>query len=222
MRIIISSFFSLRALLLRISNGKISFLSLFDQQTIISPKCKINRFVIIRNSIIGDYSFIGPNSSILNTSIGKFCSISKNVNIGAPIHPTSFFSTSPIFFREKNGNGYSWVKGQLFDDKSENINIGNDIWIGLNVTIMGGVTIGDGAIIAAHSVVTKDVPPYAIYGGVPARLIRYRFSPEVIEALLELKWWDFPETYLKKSAPLFAKEVDLNTIVIIKSLNSVK
>jgi acetyltransferase-like isoleucine patch superfamily enzyme len=201
------------------SNRKISFLSIFDHLSVLSPKSRINRFVIIRNSTIGDYTFIGPNSSILNTSIGKFCSISKNVNIGAPLHPTNFFSTSPIFFREHNGNGYSWVKGQLFDDRSKDINIGNDIWIGLNVTIMGGIKIGDGAIIAAHSVVTKDIPPYAIYGGVPARLIKYRFDSEIIDSLLNLKWWDFPTEILEKYASLFANQVDLNTIERIRSLN---
>lgn len=218
MRLLIFNYFSLRALLLRIKNKKISILSLFDKKTKISRYCRINRFTIIRNSKIDDYTFIGPNSNVLNTSIGKYCSISKNVNLGAPIHPIHFFSTSPIFYRQKNGTGFSWIDGQTFDDSSRDIIIGNDVWIGLNVSIMGGITISDGAIIAAHSVVTKDVPPYAIYGGIPAKLIKYRFNTEIIANLLELEWWSFPKDRLRKYAPVFASKVDIETIERIKSL----
>ena len=84
--------------------------------------------------------------------------------------------------------------------------IGNDVWIGSHVLIKGGVHIGNGACVAAGAVVVKDVPPYAIVGGVPAKVIRYRFSPEVIGKLLELEWWNFDESKLKNSIAIFQKD----------------
>ncbi len=170
MKILLFNFFSFNAIRLRLINLKISFFSLFDWNSNISIKSKINRFSVLRNTDIGDYSFIGSNCTILNATIGKFCSISKNVNIGAPIHPTYFLSTSPIFYRESNGTGTSWVSEKKFEDKSKRIFIGNDVWIGLNASIMGGITIGNGAIIGAHALVTKDVPPHAVVYGNPAEI----------------------------------------------------
>ncbi|MBS0028835.1 CatB-related O-acetyltransferase [Chitinophaga sp. 2R12] len=112
-------------------------------------------------------------------------------------------STSPLFFAVKNGTGHTWIAEDKFDDTPAPVTIGNDVWIGLNSSVMGGVTIGNGAIIAAHSVVTKDVPPYAIVGGVPAKIIKYRFSEEVISRMEALKWWDMPEDALKRNISHF-------------------
>ena len=91
-------------------------------------------------------------------------------------------------------------------DVTRPTNIGDDVWVGAGSIIMAGVTIGDGAIIAAGSVVTKDVPPYAIVGGVPAKILRYRFDEGVRKALLKLKWWNLPEEVLKQNIELFQKE----------------
>lgn len=180
-------------------NRHLSFFVFYDKYTVISDKCRIQRSVVIRKSTINEYSYIGHNTNINNTTIGKYCSFSKNIIIGIGTHPTNFVSTSPLFFTVRNGTGYSWITEDKFDDTPAPVTIGNDVWVGLNSSIMGGVTVGNGAIIAAHSVVTKDVPPYAIVGGVPAKIIKYRFSEEIIAQLEELKWWDMPEEVLKKS-----------------------
>lgn len=104
-----------------------------------------------------------------------------------------------------NGTHHSWTNEELYYT-APNVKIGNDVWIGYGVTIVNNVTVGDGAVIAAGSVVTKDVPPYAIVGGVPAKTIRYRFDEEVCKILLELEWWNFPEDILKVNIHLFQQD----------------
>lgn len=196
---------------------KVSPFSYIGNDCIINDKASIKRFCIIRGLAVDAFSYIGPGSQIQNCSIGKFCSLSKNVTIGAPRHPTNYVSTSPIFFREKNGTKTSWVKNRLFNDSSHKVVIGNDVWIGLNASVMGGVTIGDGAIVGAHSLVTKDVPPYAIVGGVPAKIIKYRFSEEVINLLLEIKWWDIPEPQLRNNIESFSTNASIETLNKLKA-----
>jgi acetyltransferase-like isoleucine patch superfamily enzyme len=122
-------------------------------------------------------------------------------------HPVNFLSTSPIFFSVNNATGHTWIDKDVYDDRPEPISIGNDVWIGMNVTIMGGVTIGNGAIIAAHSVVTKDVPAYAIVAGIPGKVIKYRFDEQMIAKLQKLRWWDLPETLLKKHIKSLQQEL---------------
>jgi acetyltransferase-like isoleucine patch superfamily enzyme len=180
----------------------------YDNATKISLKSTIQRFVVIRQSNIGEFSYIGHNSNIFRATIGKFCSISRFVNIGLSSHPSNFLSTSPVFFSANNAAGYNWIDKDVYDDNPDPILIGNDVWIGMNATIMGGVTVGNGAIIAAHSVVTKDVPPYAIVGGVPAKVIRYRFDDLLISKLESICWWDLPEVVLKKNISIFMEELE--------------
>jgi acetyltransferase-like isoleucine patch superfamily enzyme len=128
--------------------------------------------------------------------IGRFCSIAPDVSIGLGNHPTNYLSTHPLFFRSASvfadWNPPDMGVARTADVIKDAPVIGNDVWIGTRVTIARGVTIGDGAIIGAGSLVTGDVPPYAIFAGMPAKLIRYRFSPEQIAALLELQWWNYP------------------------------
>ena len=127
------------------------------------------------------------------TTIGKYCSIARFVCLGTGQHPTDLLSTHPMLYKDMPyGPNLPPECRAKFDNIKPPCHIGNDVWIGINSVIMDGITIGDGAIVASGSVVTKDVPPYAIVGGVPAKLIRYRFSPEIIAALLELRWWDLP------------------------------
>lgn len=128
--------------------------------------------------------------------IGRVCSIAAEVAIGLGTHPTDYLSTHPLFSR--TGGFFSpWnppdmgVACPLEVIKHAPV-IGNDVWIGARAMIGRGVTIGDGAIVGAGSLVLHDVPPYAIVVGTPARVLRYRFAPEQIEALLELQWWNYP------------------------------
>lgn len=152
---------------------------------------------------IGDFSYISHNTQIMNTDIGKFCSIGPNVKCGLGIHPSrNFVSTHPIFFSAKKQSQITFSDKDYFVEYKK-ISIGNDVWIGYGAIILDGAEIGDGAIIAAGSVVTKDVSPYAIVGGVPAKLIRYRFEEKMIKTLLEDKWWDKDVSWLKANYKKF-------------------
>lgn len=147
---------------------------------------------ISRNVQLGDKSYIMQFAQIAeNTIIGKYCSIARNVQVGIVPHPTNWLSTHPIqykfFNRDKN---CEWKYKTYTYHKELACKIGNDVWIGTNAVIMPGINIGDGAIIAAGAVVTKNIPPYAIVGGVPARIIKYRFDFTTIKELMELRWWD--------------------------------
>lgn len=146
----------------------------------------------LHNVQLGDYSYIAKNSNISITTIGKFCSIGPNVCCGLGKHPTNGISTNPMFYSTKRQNGMTLRTEDKYDE-FQPITIGNDVFIGANVTILDGVTIADGAIIGAGAVVTKDIPPYAIAVGVPAKVIKYRFSQDKIEALLKRKWWNDEE-----------------------------
>lgn len=195
-------------------NKRISNLSIVYDDCRISPKGTVYLQARISGVEMGDYSYIGRGSIIHNTTIGKFCSISDFCVIGLPGHTIKTISTSPLFSGIHNGTKSSWVKKDM-PRKPVDVKIGNDVWIGYRAIIPVNVTIGDGAIIAAGAVVTKDVPPYAVVGGVPAKIIKYRFSQEVIDKLLDLRFWDRSDEEIKKNIDLFQKE-DLS----IEDLNS--
>ena len=158
----------------------------------------IERNVIIQDweklAEIGNYTFIGKNTYIENcSSIGSFCSISFDVKIGLRNHHLKTISTSPYFYRKSKG----WVKKDN-SPVEDPVFIGHDVLISSNVVILDGVTIGTGAVIASGAVVNKNVPPYAIVGGVPAKVIKYRFDDKTIKNLLESKWWQMEEGMLKE------------------------
>lgn len=157
------------------------------------------------NSSMGYASYVSDNSFIKNTLIGKYTCIANDVMTVAGNHPVSFVSVHPAFYSFSQNPSY--VKQSKFEDfnyldpkNKISVVIGNDVWIGARATILEGVTIGDGAIVAAGAIVTKDVPPYAIVGGVPAKVIKYRFKEETIQKLLELKWWEKDQTWIKSHA----------------------
>jgi len=150
----------------------------------------------LHDVMLGDYSYIAKNAQISHCRIGKFCSIGPNCCCGLGIHPTNGISTSPMFYSTAKQNGMTFCKENKVEESLQTI-IGNDVFIGANVTILDGVNISDGAVVGAGAVVTSDVPPYAIVGGVPARIIKYRFDEETVKSILRTKWWDGDENQLK-------------------------
>lgn len=155
---------------------------------------------------ISDFSYISNDSVIINVKIGKFCSIGPRVQIGLAPHPSKVFvSTYPAFYSNNNtGCPLALREDKIFDDATPKTILANDIWIGANAIIPGGIRIGTGAIVATGAVVVKDVPPYAIVGGNPAEIIRYRFSGDLINILLESKWWDWPIEKIARQVDDFA------------------
>lgn len=154
----------------------------------ISPKTNIMGLYNLAYVTIDDYTYVAHNSNISYTEIGKYCSIGPNLLCGWGIHPTNGISTSPMFYSTRKQNGFS-VCSEIKIKERKKIHIGNDVFIGANVTILDGVTIGDGAVIGAGAVVSKDIPPYAVAVGCPIKIVRYRFSPEIIDNLLKIQWW---------------------------------
>ena len=155
--------------------------------------------------ILGYGSYIGHHSS-LTAKIGRFCSISNHVICNAGIHPfqAPFATTSPCFFSLRKQNGATFATQQMLNEIKTTDNegafdceIGNDVWICEGVFINGGIHIADGAVVLAHTVVTKDVPPYAIVGGVPAKIIGYRYDEATIKWLLNVQWWNNPIAWFR-------------------------
>jgi acetyltransferase-like isoleucine patch superfamily enzyme len=153
---------------------------------------------LILNSTVNQYTYIGRNSIVQNATIGSFCSIANDVFIGLGKHPIDSFSTSPLFYKTNNALNIKLVDHDANFSEYEAIEIGNDVWIGARAIVLDGVKIADGAIVASGAVVTKDVPAYAIVGGVPAKVIKYRFSEEKISELLTLQWWKWPLGKIKQ------------------------
>jgi chloramphenicol O-acetyltransferase type B len=165
----------------------------------IYPRCHLH------NVSLGRFSYISQNSILNLTEIGNFCSFGPYLICGFGEHPTDFLSTSPVFFSTLKQCGVSFSSENFFQE-TKKITIGHDVWIGARVFIRDGVKIGHGVIIAAGSVVVKDVPDYAIVGGVPAKVIRFRFSNEIIQELLKIQWWNWPENHLRKAQLYFTKK----------------
>lgn len=150
---------------------------------------------------IGGCSYArGPSAFQAVSSVGRYCSIAPGARFGDGQHPTEFLSTNPFQFdrryfahvgRDMAPEYFAKLPPRLQSRALPPVVIGHDVWIGSGVTIFRNVKVGDGSVIAAGAVVTTDVPPYAIVGGIPARIIRYRFDPETISALQTLRWWEY-------------------------------
>lgn len=161
---------------------------------------------------MGYGSYIGSNCYI-DGNIGRFTSIANDVKCNLGIHPYKYpyVSTSPLFFSLLKQSGETFAETQMFEEITSPIKIGNDCWICQDVFIVGGVTINDGAVVLAGAVVVKDVPPYAIVGGIPAKIIGYRYEPEIIKELLNFKWWNMPINWLRTHYKLFS---DMNRFLL--------
>ena len=158
---------------------------------------------------IGYRTYINPYTLIRPwTDIGRYCSIGRRCSLAPGEHPLHQLSTHP--FARELSNAPLPPGEQV---PPEHLIIGNDVWIGDGAVVMRGVTVGDGAVVAANAVVTKDVPPYAVVGGVPARIIKFRHSPEIIEDLLSIRWWDYEESFISG----FPSRDIKNIIEIMKS-----
>lgn len=166
--------------------------------------CRIACPIYIGDSNLGDYSYVEPFCRLSSTDVGRFCSIAPFCVIGPPSHPLNRLSSHPAFYLRNAPLGYVFVDES--DDESADVRtrIGNDVWIGAGAFVRRGVTIADGAVVGAGAVVTKDVPPYAIVGGAPARLIRYRFDASTVRGLLRLQWWKRDDGWLRRHASQFS------------------
>ena len=186
----------------------------FDWGTIVDEGCGFESPVTLLRGArvfgcrLGRYTYLGRDTEIQNANIGRFCSIGPDVMIGLFAHPLGLnMSTSPVFYKGRSQTSTPvftdsaiFTGSALFRDEPRPVTLGHDVWIGARAVIKGGVSIGNGAVIAAGAVVTRDIPPYAIAAGVPARILRYRFDAETIESLQQLRWWDQDIDWLRRHA----------------------
>ncbi len=160
----------------------------------------------LTKTVLGDYSYVIHDSDIIYTRIGKFCSIASFVRINpgnhplhrAALHHFSYRSRQFALGEDDDVAFFSWRR-------SYSVTLGHDVWVGHNATIMPGVTVGTGAAIGAGAIVTRDIPPFQIVAGVPARVIRERFPEEVQQSLLRIAWWDWPPEKLRLALPDFRR-----------------
>lgn len=171
--------------------------------TRLGEMCMVGRFSKMAYSQMDDLSYIGDYSVVINSRIGKFSSISWGVTIGPEDHDYKKITSHSFLYSTK---AFTLVDRKRYSPFERDCIIGNDVWIGCNATILRGVTIGDGAVIGANSLVNKEVPPYAIVGGSPARILKYRFAEDIIARLLTIKWWNIPIALISENADLFNAE----------------
>lgn len=160
-------------------------------------RSRVGAYSKIVKSDIGKCTSIGPRCTIINVEIGSFCSISWNVTINARNHDVDFASTSAFPYVKRFG----YVEFDSINHSTAKI--GHDVWIGTGAVLLEGIHIGNGAVVAAGSVVTKNVPPYAIVAGVPAKIIRYRFSEELINKITQSEWWLWSDDKLLDNIDMF-------------------
>lgn len=170
----------------------------------------------IISSCIGDRTSIGRYSNVRYCDIGKFCAVSWNTTLGADGHPIQNISGSGAFFRSCFGLSMKNLPKEDLGGHVERCVVGNDVWIGCNAIVRSGVRIGDGAVVGAGSVVLNDVEPYEIVAGVPAKTIKKRFNDDVILQLLKMRWWEYPDDFLKNNIEYFQQDCKLELLYEIE------
>jgi acetyltransferase-like isoleucine patch superfamily enzyme len=188
-----------------VKDGCAIFHSSFDRHTAVYGNCTLSHVKF------GAFSYVNEHSAMGRVTVGRFTSIGPGFICGYGEHPTNFITTSPVFYSTRGQCGISFTETSRYDEQHQ-MTIGNDVWIGARTFVRDGVKIGDGALIAAGAVVTADVPDYAIMGGVPAKLIRYRFPEDVVQQLLEIQWWNWSDDRLRKAQPQLAQS-DVNSFL---------
>lgn len=170
--------------------------------------CKLGRYasigerVVLREVNVGDFSYFERHAEAIYTTIGKFCSIAANSRINALEHPIERITQHKLSYRPNEYFRWLGVDAAFRARRqAKAVGIGNDVWIGHGAVIMPGISIGNGAIVGANSVVTRDVPAYAIVAGVPAKPLRMRFPSEIAARIESLAWWDWPPEKLAKAVP---------------------
>ncbi len=178
----------------------------------------INRNSMIRNCNIDIYSYGGMNFTALHCKIGKYSSISWNVSIGGANHNYNNITTHAFLY---NPNFDMITKDEELHDRfSEPCEVGNDVWIGAGAQILRGVKVGDGAVVAAGAIVTKDVPPYSIVAGIPGRVIKMRASEDEISRLLKIQWWNIDPQIIKSNINLFKSGINREILDKIEALSN--
>ena len=159
--------------------------------------CEVGARTKVAESRFGDFSYVVNDSEIIYTDVGKFCSIAAHTRINPGNHPVDRVAMNHFTYRS-SAYGLGDDDPAFFDwRRASRCTLGHDVWIGHGVVVLPGVSLGNGAVAGAGAIVTKDVPAFAIVVGNPARLLRYRFAPEVIETLGRIGWWDWPHDQLR-------------------------
>lgn len=183
------------------------------REAVIGTHVELADRVHVEYSTIGDYSYVMHDTSVADTTIGRFTAIAAACRIGPPNHPLDRATIHRLSYTPE----YYWPSqtrdhGFFAARRAARVTIGNDVWIGHGATILAGVTVGDGAVIAAGAVVAKDVAPYTIVGGVPARVLRRRLSEDLAERLIRLSWWNWSHDRLEAAVEDF-KTLSVNAFV---------
>jgi acetyltransferase-like isoleucine patch superfamily enzyme len=183
------------------------------RKSFLGEHVEIGRRNTIDNSRIGDGTYTSEFTVMKYATIGKYCAISWNVSVGGANHDIHRLAVTPVqrVFQEKVTEAYSSFK-------NEGCHIGNDVWLAAGCHILRNVSIGNGAVVGANSVVTKDIPPYAIAVGSPAKVISYRFTQEIIDKLEDIQWWNFPLNLLRKYKDIFTHNLKMENVLELEQI----
>lgn len=168
----------------------------------IGKYCEIGERVVLREVVVGDFSYFERNGEAIYAELGKFCSVAANVRINALEHPMERLTMHKVSYRPNEYFRFHGLDNDFRERRrSKHVTIGHDVWIGHGAVVLPGVTIGTGAVVGANAVVSKDVEPFQIIAGVPAKPLRFRFSPEVCQRILASAWWDWPVEKVAEAIP---------------------